>query len=404
MITRHRSKPRVILLVTVLAASLIVWGCGDSAGSVESRDSSPPDTGMTSGDSPSPDAGETEAGGESDTGRSIDSPDDASDEDDTSSKPAFHVCDDAPLPDDELVSTNWNKATSSLIASREPRHGARDRLTNRSRPVELVAKFSYGSVQKDLEGEAVSVWIDDCSGAYRKVGEGQTNDEGRIFATVDPASLPGTGRYSTFFHVKGDGTIAQGTLRVLPRGTELMVFDIDGTLTEGNRELANGIANDLFGPLMSGDYVPETRSNAVDMTRLYRGEFGYQVVYVTARPYWLGDRTRSWLDNQGMGRGTLRLSPGLTDSLPTDDSVGDYKGNYLKRLDEGLGFEIRRAYGNSSTDIYAYKKAGLDGDRIYILGENGGQERTVDLGEDYDDHLQQTRSNYRPAEQPYQTR
>lgn len=321
---------------------------------------------------------------------------------DTSSRPTFHVCDDAPRPSN-LGTVDWNKVTSSVIASGKPRHGARDRITTPDVSVDLVAKFSYGSIRKDLEGESVSVWIDDCSGSYRKVTRTTTNGEGRVLATIEPDTLPTPGRYATYFHVHGDGTSARGELRVLPEGTEVIAFDIDGTLTQGNRELANDIASDLFDPLLSGDYVPKPRRDATETTRFYRQQLGYQLVYLTARPYWLGPRTRQWLSNQSVGLGTLRLSPSLADGLPAKDAVGDFKGRYLSRLAD-LGLDIRRAYGNSDTDIYAYEKAGLSTSSILTLGKAAGKQGTVDVGEDYRMHLQNLQKNYRPARQPYRMR
>jgi hypothetical protein len=321
---------------------------------------------------------------------------------DAEGRPAFHTCDNAALPTD-LGTDDWDSLSSPAdSAVGDPYHSARDRITNPGRSVNLVAKFSYGTIQKDLGGETVSVWIDDCSGSYTKLGEQKTNDEGRVFYPFNPDSLPGPGRYNTFFYVRGDGTSTTGTLRVLPRGTEMVVFDIDGTLTKGDRELANDIITDLFEPLLSGDYVPKARSKAREATEAYRDHHGYQVAYITARPYWLGKRTRSWLATEGMALGALRLSPSTSEALPTNDSVGNYKAGYIRRLNQTLGLEVRRAYGNSTTDIYAYEQGGLSAKEIFVLGEHGGEQQTVDLGDNYDGHVTDIIDTYRSAEQPFQ--
>lgn len=45
------------------------------------------------------------------------------------------------------------------------------------------------------------------------------------------------------------------------------------------------------------------------------------------------------------------------------------------------------AYGNATTDIFAYLGAGIAQDATFILGDHGGEEGTVDLGDDYLAHL-----------------
>ncbi|MFB6272173.1 MAG: HAD family acid phosphatase [Salinibacter sp.] len=318
--------------------------------------------------------------------------------DDPASKgvPTFRVCNDAPRPQ-RLSATAWTVPRNRLIATATAHHSARDALTTPSRSASLAGTFSYGPLRKDLEGEPVSVWVDDCSGTYRKVATARTDDNGRVSVPIDPDPLPTPGRYRTYFHVQGDGSAAIGTLRVLPRGTELIVFDIDGTLTTDNRELVG----DLFDPLLWGEYVPEARPQAATLTRIYRRQHGYQLVYLTARPHWLRARTREWLTAKGMAPGILRMAPSLAQSAPTPDGAGAYKTNVLQHLTQTLGFEIRRAYGNSGTDRHAYEQVGLSAAQIVLVGKHEVKKGAVLLRNGYERHALTVKTRYRSARQPF---
>lgn len=393
--------PKRHLLITV-ALGLALWGCsGESAADPPNSrvDASESDTSSrrdaVGGDADSSTVPDVDSGSLRD-GRdsSSDSRSDTSD-----SRPVLQFCDDAPVPED-APDEDWNNTTSSVVAEMEPDHSARDAITNPESRVSLEGKFAYGAVSKDLEGEDVEIWLDDCSGSYRKLGERTTDGDGRALMRLPPDALPPIGVYSIFFRVLGDGSSARATLRVLPKGTEITVFDIDGTLTQGNRELAEGIADDLFGPLKSGDYVPKARAGAVRATVQRRREMAYQLVYLTARPYWLKERTREWLDTKGMAAGTLRMTRSTSQGLPTQDAVGRFKANVLNRLDS-QGFELVAAYGNSDTDIWAYEQAEIAKERTFVTGDQGGAEETVDLGQDFLDHVGWLRSDGRPAEQPF---
>ena len=82
------------------------------------------------------------------------------------------------------------------------------------------------------------------------------------------------------------------------------------------------------------------------------------------------------------------------------EAVGDYKAAYLNLL-ISQGFEIEAGYGNASTDIYAYDQAGIDKARTFMLGENGGVDNTVDLGDDYLGHIPQAEAES-AAHQPFE--
>jgi len=302
----------------------------------------------------------------------------------------FRMCMSAQPPQG-LDTVSWENILNGALSQTGADHSAQDVITVQGQPVDIVGKFAYGPTSKDLEGERIEVWMDDCSGSYRSLGEATTDSDGRIALELAAADQPPVGAYALWLRVMGDNTSTRSVLRVLPAGTKMMVFDIDGTLTTDDLELVEDIMIDLFNPILSGDYVPQARAGAADLTRLRRNTQGYILIYVTGRPYMLTGRSRQWLADLDFPPGSLHLCDDVADILPSNDAVGDYKAAYLNLL-ISQGFEISAGYGNASTDIYAYDQAGIPKERTFILGENGGLENTVDLGDDYLSHIPQAES------------
>jgi hypothetical protein len=61
----------------------------------------------------------------------------------------------------------------------------------------------------------------------------------------------------------------------MPRGTPVVVFDVDGTLTTGNTQ--------LFRQLLFPKYLAKARPCAVEMTWAWSAR-GYGCIYITGRP------------------------------------------------------------------------------------------------------------------------
>lgn len=261
-------------------------------------------------------------------------------------------------------------------------HTSDDALAVTDRGISIVGKFSYGLVSKDLEDERVDVYLDDCSSELRHLGGSLTNSDGRSNLIVDAEDLPGPGRYKVVQRVAGDGTVVESVLTILPRGTELFIFDIDGTLTKSDVELWKEIG----ASAIRMGYDQSAREGSVAATKYRHETQGYHLIYLTGRHYTLTNCTRGWLKSKKFAPGTLQVAPSILEVLPTEGGVGAYKGNYLKSL-QGKGFHLAGAYGNSTTDIFAYAQAGILKEQTFILGEHGGEENTVKLGEDFKDHL-----------------
>lgn len=259
--------------------------------------------------------------------------------------------------------TGFRRLSSRIAAVTGARHRAQDLIVPPSTVTDFSAKFAYGPTWKDLEGESVEVYIDNCGG-WIDLGRVTTDDDG--YATMPVNVLLQAGQYEMRFVALGDATQARATLWVLPAGTHLAVTDIDGTLTTSDTE--------LWKQLFDGSYVPSAYPSAKELTRAHANR-GHIVVYLTGRPSWLIDQTRSWLTGRGFAAGPVHLADSNADVLPIDSSVGAYKEAWLEEL-EDHGYTIDVAYGNATTDIHAYTDAGIGHDRQWIIGSNAGAEGT----------------------------
>jgi hypothetical protein len=129
-----------------------------------------------------------------------------------------------------------------------------------------------------------------------------------------------------------------------PAQRDVIVFDIDGTLTtdEGSNAVQPSAAAAV------GAYVQK----------------GYSVVYLTAR--WKSvqeSSTRSWLSSNGFPDLPLYMSSSL---LVSDESKVTFKTSALRTIEEGAP-EVVGAYGDSSSDFAAYANAGVPTGRVFAL-------------------------------------
>ena len=261
-----------------------------------------------------------------------------------------------PAPDQD-----WRHLTTSVVvATGAASHSAQDVIAHPGAAASLPGKFSYGVVSKDLEDEDVRVTLDDCSG-WRDLGVAATSSDGRV-AVSAPAAL-GPGVYEVHFQVLGDGSTTTSYLWILPTGTHVVVSDIDGTLTASDSQ--------LFMQILDGSHVPVPYPDAVALTTAHAAKNAI-VVYLTGRPYWLTRQTRDWLANLGFATGPLHVTDSNEEAVPAESGVGAFKLAWLQGL-KAQGHLIDFAYGNATTDIYAYLGAGIAADVTWIIGDHAGE-------------------------------
>jgi len=262
------------------------------------------------------------------------------------------------------AAVGWEHLSNDVAAaSGSPRHYTQDVIAAPGDAPHIDAKLAYSASWNDLEDEPVEVFVDDCE-TWRDLGTVRTDTTGH--AQIDlPADLA-IGVHEVRVVALGDASQAVSTAWVLPRGTHVVVSDVDGTLTTSDSE--------LFQEILDGSYVPEAYPGAQALTAAHES-IDHVVVYLTGRPYWLLDITRGWLAERGFAAGPLHVADSNGDILPTDDSVGAYKLAWLDGLEQA-GYVIDAAYGNATTDVYGYLGAGLAPDDVWIIGDNAGAQGT----------------------------
>ncbi|MBU1237204.1 MAG: hypothetical protein KJ634_01820 [Gammaproteobacteria bacterium] len=129
--------------------------------------------------------------------------------------------------------------------------------------------------------------------------------------------------------------------------TDAVVFDIDGTLTPK--------VLDVF----------EARPDAAKAVRTFAGK-GYEIFYVSTRVAWLSAGIPDWLKKNGFPAGSVHVAQ-------TDEDRRhpyDFKKGMLKDI-EAHGWNVKFAYGDSSTDFAAYADAGIPKEGVFALLREG---------------------------------
>lgn len=304
--------------------------------------------------------------------------------------------DDTP----EGTRAKWRHTRTPFFTTSQggPNHRCRDGIAVAGDAQELVCKFAYGPWDKDLEDEDVELFVrPEGADEWRRLGVGRTHRDGRgdgsrrihalggwlIFSVPSDAALP-RGRHRFRAVVRGDGTAAEGTLWVLAPGSDLAIFDIDATLTTGDRELTKELAAGGIGE----DYHQRIRPGAAAIVRA-RSTAGALPVYVTARPDRVSPQTRAWLTAEALPAGPLHLQSNVSASLSKTRTE-----RYKRRVVQGLldrGLRVVAAYGNAETDIDAYLGAGIHPSRVFIVGAHRGERGTTAIT-DYREHLESLES------------
>jgi hypothetical protein len=349
--------------------------------------------------SASPDAGPDTAGDTSPTLEA--SPDgasglaDANDDvpaDNSAADALPNVC---PAPPDCNVPTpplgsarGWRNVLSQVTALSGPRrHRGRDLFLLEGQDVWILGKFAYGALDGDIQDEDVDVYLlRDCGsgtpweslGTYRttKDGdhptvEGVEDTGGRVFVNfADTGAEPlGKGRHRFLMVLAGDLSTTDQYVEVLPPETEIVVTDIDGTLTTS--EYAS--ATDVVGLPIS-----EAHEGSPEMMRAF-AQRGYHIFYLTARPEWMMPITREFLAKREFPEGVVHTT--LTGLGATGGAATDYKTVELGDLGTRTGVIPSYAFGNKDSDVQAYGNAGIDPSRCYYYDLGSDPKGGTDHGD-----------------------
>ena len=269
------------------------------------------------------------------------------------------ACDAMPPPPGEALA--WEHLeTNVIVLAGEPQHRVRDMFYVPGETQWLMGKFTYGTIDKDLKDERVDVYVQrNCAGPWMFMGQTLTTEEG-AHATVEGVEDTGgwvylavpqeltleLGRHRVHMVVRGDLSTTDGFIEVVEPGTPIFLSDVDGTLTTYETE--------EFVDLLVGVLPDANPFASVALSTLQ--DKGYHAMYLTARPEFLVQRTREFVEIRGFPPGIIHTSLELEGAL--GGAAVAYKSGELAML-MGKGLIPTYVFGNTDSDAEAYNNAGI---------------------------------------------
>ena len=218
------------------------------------------------------------------------------------------------------------------------------------------------------------------------------------------AKLPlGEGRNQLEYVLEGNnGSSVSADIWLWDATDQLVVFDIDGTITKS--DVRGLVANQLqeatsflSNALTSLSSEDNAVSAALDTDYIHDGVVeaalqialsGYRILYLTARPITMADKTRHFLASLGRQQQDLRMPPGplITQPVNTMKALAakhdEFKAGVLGRLSSAmLPGCFAAGFGNTDTDVAAYSGAGVPHSHIFVL-DKASRLRVHESGEE----------------------
>jgi hypothetical protein len=256
---------------------------------------------------------------------------------------------DAPPPPLAAPRPFRHKRSHLVTALGPAQHRGRDQFLAQGAPQWVLAKFAYGTTDKDLSDEDIDVYLlRDCGASWEKIGTypttpredhhppvaGVEDKGGQLFLELSQVTRPlRIGRHRVRLVVAGDLTATDLFLEVLPYGARVVVTDIDGTLTSSETAMV------------------------------------HHLFYLTARPDWLVPRTRAWLSLQGYPPGILHTT--VMPAGAVGAGAAAFKAEELAALKAATGIVPEIAFGNMQSDVATYAAAGIPASQCYYIGLDG---------------------------------
>lgn len=251
------------------------------------------------------------------------------------------------------------------------------------RGVKARTSATGGLLAMPLAGEYVSLWYHDPNPTigWTSIGRAMTDADGRY--DLSATNYVGANGSPLYALLEADGSCTEHHTFLYGPGADVIITDIDGTLTINDEELLKSLAD--------ASYVPQIKTGADRLLKAW-AQKGYPIIYLTARPHLARTETRQWLD-------ALGFPPGPVITSYSGSAAEPYKTAWMKRMIETLQWNPVAVYGNADTDIAAYNAAGVLKDRTYIIGPLAGTERTVAIAnDDYTLHIETVVASAGPAQ------
>lgn len=238
-----------------------------------------------------------------------------------------------------------------------PNHRGRDLFVNPGAPQTILAHFAYGITDTYLQDEDVDIFVQrDCASGWESLGtatttkasaphadvEGVSDTGGRVMFEIPAARRLGPGRHRVRLVVQGDGSSTDLFIDVVPPKTPIFVSDVDGTLTSSE--------NVEYAALLVG-VTPATHPGAPEALRALAAK-GYRPLYLTARPEWLVQRTRDFLEERGFPPGIIHTTTWELGAVASGGAAA-FKTEELRML-AAKGLVPTFGFGNKPTDSEAY--------------------------------------------------
>lgn len=213
--------------------------------------------------------------------------------------------------------------------------------------VAYVGRSHMLGLRSELEHIPVTFFIEG-----EKIGTNQSDGEGRA-AVMVPDMNGSPNAFKARARVGGQSLEATGRIFQWQQGRGIIAVDIDHTISQTNyRRLV------LKERVAVSPPVPGARETLAVLAK------DYQILYLTARPRFLIEKTREWLAYYGFPPGPVVAAPGVRDAM----RQLRFKQTILRQLRERWP-DMRIGIGNRESDIDAYAHNRMLPLIIYTDGE-----------------------------------
>lgn len=217
---------------------------------------------------------------------------------------------------------------------------------------QLEAETPFG-VRDGVEDHTITFWLDDI-----RVGTARTDGEGRAELLVHNPLPPKATYCAATARIDQRELRDQRPVHAWTDGRVIIVVDVDDTLADTDYD------DLLLDPI---DTESRPYPGAADI--LQQLQQHYHVLYLTARPRFLLEKTRDWLRRHGFPRAPVMTAPTVSDVLKPET----LKRRLLAQRRETWP-NMLIGVGNQPTDTRAYVSVGMLSifitDRVHAAAPN----------------------------------